>query len=370
MFKLKKYIPIILVLLFTCFGAVTNAQISVLFNPAVQGASIEGIAAAQVMNASASDCSVALTIKVKEQNGLDVVSIKLPNFAITRGLNQINRAAYSNARFSFATSNTGFTLKQSGKFPEGEYEYCFEIEVSNAKDNSVADFYENCFNYNLQPLTPLLLISPVDEDVTCNKRPYFIWQPPLPMPPNSSCRLILVEVKQEQDVAEALAFNLPIVNQANLKANTLSYLSSLADLKEGHQYAWQVTAYNGQTILKKSEIWTFTIQCNEKQPDVESISYRELKETDDGNFYIARQYLKFSLNNPYNQMVLDYTIECLSDPSTTVKGLPTFKVVPGLNKYDLDLSENHSFKAGKEYLLKVRLLNNRQLSLRFIYKNE
>jgi hypothetical protein len=150
----------------------------------------------------------------------------------------------------------------------------------------------------------------------------------------------------------------------------LRYPPNLAELKEGSKYAWQVTVYTNKTILKKSEIWTFTVKCQQQERTPAAESYRELKENDDGNFYIAEKLLRFSFYNPYNSGNLDYTIENLSDTRTEIKKLPVLKMYTGLNKYDLDLSENNSFKNGNEYLLKVRLTNNRELRLRFIYKNE
>ncbi len=88
------------------------------------------------------------------------------------------------------------------------------------------------------------------------------------------------------------------------------------------------------------------------------------------NFYIANDYLRFSFINPYAAGDLNYSIISLSDPSASIKGLPKLKMSAGLNRYDLNLTENRFFKDDQEYLLKVGLPNNRMLTLRFIYKNE
>jgi hypothetical protein len=148
------------------------------------------------------------------------------------------------------------------------------------------------------------------------------------------------------------------------------YPTGAPDLKEGRKYVWQVTVYSGKTILKKSEIWTFTVQCEEPQKNYSGNSYRELKETDDGNFYVANKVLSFSFNNPYSNSTLTYEIRNLSDPDSRIKKLPKLKMNAGINKYDIDLSEYRSFKNDQEYLLIVTLPNNRQLRLRFIYKEE
>jgi len=173
-----------------------------------------------------------------------------------------------------------------------------------------------------------------------------------------------------QDIVEAINYNVPLINRGNLFSNQLQFPFNAPQLKEGKRYAWQVTVYNEKTILKKSEIWTYTVKCEEKKEQSSGESFRELKETEDGNFYVANKILRFSFNNPYSGGILTYAISSLSDPGSTIKSLPTLKMQAGLNKYEIDLSDNRSFKNGKEYLLKVTLTNNRELRLRFIYKDE
>jgi len=347
-----------------------QGQIVVNFSPAIYGQSLEGLVYAQIMNSSGLELKVVETIKIREVSGINVATIKTAPFILLRGTNLLSKTAFTNGKFNFSNSYYGVALGQTGKLPEGEYEYCFETEITGAKPDLLPPFYENCFTLQLQPLTPLLLIDPVDEDKICNKRPNLMWQLPAPLSAEARCRVVLTEVKEKQDIAEAIAFNLPLINQGNIFGNMLMYPAGVPELKEGYKYVWQVTVYSNKTILKKSEIWTFTVKCEEEQKIAQGQSYRELKEADDGNFYIADKVLRFSFNNPYSKGDLDYSITNLSNPRGTIRKLPKLKVMPGMNKYDLDLSDHHSFKNDEEYLLKVRLPNNRELRLRFIYKNE
>jgi len=346
-----------------------KAQIDFNFSPTIYGQTLEGLQYTQIINSSGFDLKGFVTVKVREVSGQDVVAVKTAIFLIRPGVNNITREAFSNARFSFARNNFGSILNETGRFAEGEYEYCFEADISESKQSQLPQIFENCFVSKIQPLTPLLLIDPVDGDELCNKRPNFLWQPPMPLPASAKFRLIVTEVKEKQDIAEALAYNLPVINQANLFGNNLLYPSNAPDLKEGQTYTWQVIVYTPKTILSKSELWTFKIKCNEKKPELNTDSYRELKETDDGNFYVANKSLRFSFNNAYNSGELSYSIENLSDSRSAIMNLPKLKMYAGLNKCDLDLSEYRAFKNGQEYLLKVKLIN-RELRLRFIYKDE
>lgn len=367
-----KYKKIKYFLVLSCFllSLIGNGQVIVNFSPLVYGQTLDGLVYAQLVNSSGTDLKIVETITITELSGVKVVTVTTAPFILSQGTNFISKTAFTNGRFNFSNSTFGNTLRQSGRLIDGEYEYCFQTEIIGDKPDQLSPVFENCFSFQLQQMTPLLLIDPIDEDKICTKRPNLIWQLPSPLPAEARCRIILTELKEKQDIAEAIAFNAPVLNQGNVFGNMLMYPAGAPELIEGHTYAWQVTVYSEKTILKKSEIWTFTVTCQEPQKNLSGDSYRELKETDDGNFYIANRVLRFSFNNPYSNGKLDYSIDNLSRPNSEIKKLPTLKMAPGLNKYELDLSEIRPFKNNEEYLLRVRLINNRELKLRFIYKNE
>lgn len=363
----KKYI---LLSVWVLVSLTAKTQIAINFNAAIYGQSLEGLSFVQFINTSTELVTARVTIKVREVNSGNVLSVLIPSISIRPGTNNIDRASFGNSRISFGNNFYGQSLSQSGKFPEGEYEYCFELEIIEPKANWVSSFFENCFVHQLQPLTPLLLINPIDGDIDCNTRPNFVWQPPLPLPADARFRLVLTTLNEKQDVVEAINFNQPIINQGNIFSNQLQFPFSAPALKEGKTYVWQVIVYTGKVILKRSEIWTYSVKCEEVKEEKTTDSYRELKETDDGNFYIANKVLRFSYNNPYSEGMLNYTINSIGDKGVTIQNLPALKQNTGLNKFDLDLSDIKSFKSGQEYLLKVRLPNNREMQLRFIYKHE
>jgi hypothetical protein len=345
-------------------------QVLINFNPLSYGQSLEGLGLVQLINSYSQDLYVKVNIKIKETHGGMVASISIPGFNLRRGNNTIDRSAFSRSRISFGNNYYGRTLNQSGRFPEGEYEYCFEVDLSESKVPGITPFFENCFIQELKPLTPLLLINPIDGDEDCNKRPQFTWQPPLPLPPGARFRLVLTEIKEKQDVVEAINFNPPVIDQGNIPVNQLNFPFNAPELTLGKTYAWQVIMYTDKVVLKKSEIWIYKVKCEEQLPVVSGDSYREMKESNDGNFYIASKVLRFSFSNPYSGGNLNYSIVNLSNPALGIKDLPKLSLQPGLNKYDVDLRENKAFRSGDEYMLTVQLPNGRNLRLRFIYKNE
>jgi hypothetical protein len=351
------------------FATTSSSQLIINFNAAIYGQTLDGLSNVQITNSSHEDVRAKISIHVREMGNGNVLSAVIPFVLLRQGINNIDRNSFSTGRLQFSNNYYGTTLSQSGKLPEGDYEYCFQVEITDSKANWPNSFFENCFDLQLQPMTPLMLIDPVDGEESCNTRPDFLWQLPMPFPQNAKCRLVLCEVSEKQDLAEAINYNLPIISQGNIAGNQLRFPGNIPELQREKLYAWQVILYSDKTILKTSEIWSYKVKCGENKVLPNTDSYRELKETDDGNFYIANQVLRFSFNNPYNNGKLEYTITKVTDPQTAIKDLPSLKLLTGLNKFDIDLSENKSFINGNEYLLTVTLINNRKLTLRFIYKS-
>ncbi len=365
--RVKIFFLLIPVFLMTATGW---SQLTISFNAPIYGQSVDGLSFVQIFNSSSEDVTATVTINVKESTAGTVLTASISSVPLRRGNNTLDRSAFSRGRFVFGPNYYGQTVSQTGRFPEGEYEYCFEVEITDSKTVWPVPYFENCFVQNLQPLTPLLLIDPVDGDESCNTRPPFTWQLPLPIPEGAKCRLILAEKKDKQDIAEAINYNPPLINQGNIIGSQLIYPSGAPSLQEEKSYVWQVVVYVGKAILKKSEIWTYRVKCEKEIPQQSGDGYRELKESEDGNYYIATNVLRFSFRNPYGEGAVNYSIISVSEPGTVIKNLPSLRMGTGLNKYELELSGNNLFIDGKEYLLKVKLINNQEMKLRFLYRRE
>lgn len=355
------------IILFLLLSLSVKSQIAINFTPAIHGQTIEGLSFVQLINQSPLPTRVTVTIRVKQNLG-SIAVVKTPVLILQQGVNSINKRIFSGSALTFGISPYADQLKQTGKFPEGEYEYCYEVAVLNDKNQPSPEVYENCFDYTIKPLTPLILINPVDEDEMCNVRPNLVWQPPIPMASSARFRVILTEILAKQSPSEAISYNIPIINQMNIVGNTLFYPASAPDLSKEKKYVWQVTVYSGKTILTKSEIWSFQIKCGDEKATIDADSYREIKEYQDGGFYIANEILRFSFNNFYQAQKLNYTIINLEHPAESIKNLPPLTAETGINKYNIDLRDIKSFKDGSQYLLKVKTSDNKELQLRFIYK--
>ena len=356
----------ILIIHFVLLGCLCSAfsQVNFLFIPEVAGRSIDGLGNLKLQNLTGTAKRGFVVITVSETTTRQkILSIETPEINLSAGNNSLPVTVYKGSRFNFATNNYAAIVNQTRSFPPGYYNYCFQF-ISADKNEE----YENCYDAEILPLVPITLISPADRDQICQKRPVLTWQPPLPFHPSMRFRLLLTE-KVNGSSVESLMMNTPLLLLDNISGTTINYPASRPELKEGKTYCWQVIAFQQGVLVSRSEIWEFTVQCNEPAKSLPNDSYRELRSLEKANYYIANRVLKFSMQNAYNIEKLNYTILDVSNGMKPVKHIPVVKLVIGLNKIDLDLTDLE-LEPGKHYYLKVYPYNENPVSVRFVYEDK
>ncbi|SFD83832.1 hypothetical protein SAMN05518672_103444 [Chitinophaga sp. CF118] len=356
---------ILLTGLFLCLCITLKAQYTIAFMPEIQGRTMDGLYKVRIGNTGAKQ-NVSLVITVTEAKSGAIVTIKTPAFELMSGMNSTSPNAAYAATVGFGSSKLATIVSQGGFFPQGDYDYCFQLYDGTSHSSTL--LAEQCFNYNLEPFSNMQLIQPYDGDKICDKRPSFSWQPLIPAVNGVMYRMLLVEVKEGQQRAEALRMNLAIINQQQIPLPILLYPSLANELVEGKQYAWQVSAYRNDLLLVESEIWDFKVDCERDSSRIPVEAFRNLEDLTKGNFYIARGQLLFAFNNTYEATTLQYSIRCLTKPDQQIKKLPKVKVSRGRNQVVIDISENSSFIDGYFYIMDVKLPDGDQKQLRFIYK--
>lgn len=359
---------LIFALFLLCFSVTeSRAQVSIDFIPAISGATIDGLMNVRINNIGAKK-TIRLEITVNsddEVSSVQVVHIATSEFDINAGSNIIPPSVIRSAQVKIGNSEPAKFLQQNGYFPSGQYSYDYKVILVSTREVLV----EQNFVHDLQPAAPLNLVEPYDADEICELRPLLSWQPHIPMTAGAQYQVVVAEIKAKQNGIEALQYNLPIVNQRGISANLMMYPAVARELEKGKRYAWQVTAYQGNTVLNRSEVWTFSMKCPdtvvEEKPQ---LSYRDIEDLAKGNFYMAQGRLSFVLVNSYAEQSLQYAISCLTDPKLKVKNLPSKTLARGKNKVDIDLSENKAFKQDYSYMLTVIMPNGQMKNLRFVYK--
>lgn len=357
----------IILLLFIVLAAKCSlAQFNFFFVPEVAGRSVDGLGLFQVQNLTGRTLAGRVVIVVRENTRKQhIVTITTPTTNFAPGTFSFPRHVYAGSVFKFANGPYSSIVNQTKSFPPGEYSFCYQFV--NA-DKVSGEEYENCFDAEILPLVPLTLLNPADRDKICQTRPVLSWQPPIPFHPAMKFRLVLTEKKQGESV-ENLLINAPLLLLDNITSTTVSYPASRPELKEGRTYCWQVVAHQQNIVVSKSEIWEFTIQCQDSARQLFSDSYRELKSLVNGNYYIANRAISFSLINNYSQGKLIYTVIDPANRSQKIRNLPEVKLAAGLNKIDIDLTES-DLVPGKQYLLRVFPFNEAAAEVRFTYEDK
>lgn len=338
------------------------SQVNFVFVPEVYGRSVDGLGNFQMQNLTSLSKRGQVYITVRENiSKSSIVTIVSPSFTLMPGNSSCPAGMFLNSTFNFQPNSMAAIVSQTRNFPPGEYTFCYRFVPADKTED-----FENCFDANIQPLVPISLISPADEDKICQKRPPLSWQPPVPFPPAMRFRLQLTEKKKGAAV-ENLLMNAPLVFLDNIPSTTISYPSFAPDLVEGHTYVWQVIAYQNGILLSRSEIWEFTVQCSDSLPADPVDSYRELKSMQNGNYYIVGQNLRFAFQNDYNAGKLSYSISDLENGGQPIRHLPDVPLKRGLNKVAIDLSDL-DLRSGSHYLLKIYPFNEPEVQVRFIYQ--
>ncbi|MBC6110692.1 DUF928 domain-containing protein [Pedobacter sp. CCM 8938] len=343
------------------------AQISIQFVPEVNGTTVSGLFRASIYNLSGSR-SVRMNITVTEARAGRILTVQTGVFTIVPGNNSIPQGVARAATVAIGENATANFIRRNQYFPQGDYDYDFNIIAASSSDELIDQVFSN----EITPPAPLDLIEPYDQDEICEKRPLLTWQPSLPAIPGLLYQLMLVEIREKQSAVEALNYNLPVVNQKGIAANLLLYPPNSKDLEKGRKYAWQVTAYKEQTVINRSDVWSFEVNCQDTVGAVPETDYgyRDIEDLAKGNFYVADGTVRFALINSYGDQKLRYSISCISHPDSRVRNLPTVKLKKGQNKITLDISRNFSFKDGYSYVMVTELPGGGSRSLRFIFRDK
>jgi len=356
-----------LILSLLCLPAFS--QTTFLFIPEVQGRNVDGLLNARILS-PVQKRNVTLTITVSERKAGRILTIKTPAFSLNPGNNVIPATAVRPAKIQFSNNRMASQIQQNGVFPEGDYEYCYTLSPEQGNYDPEVPA-EQCFDAEVAPFSPLNLTEPDDKSKTCERRPMFSWQPSFPSIPGATYHLILTEIKQGQNAVEAVNYNLPTVSQQGIVSPVLVYPNTYRELEPGKKYAWQVSLYKNQTVLNRSEVWEFTVDCKDSvEKKVANESYWDIEDLSGGNYHVANGRINITLINSYAPQKLNYQIECVTDLRLKPKHLPKLDLEHGKNRLTIDLSANHAFRNDYYYVLTVYMPNGSIKSLRFQFKSE
>jgi hypothetical protein len=309
-----------------------------------------------VINTSAGvfDCRLELTLRDR-LSGLEVLTGTTGLFQIMPGAKQLNAAILQPIQYNYLSSNV--TNRTDDFIPVGNYTVCYRL-TSNIK-TLIA---EECVAFDVEPLSPPMLILPADSAVLDVAPSQFSWIPPAPL--NLFSRLtyevIVTEIQPGQKANEAIQNNLPFYTEPNLTINNLAYTNAAASFEKDKWYAWQIVAKDDRNYAAKSEVWVFQISKNETKKELTNKFYLQMQDEVKGTYKITENklHIKYtSLQAPFETEII-FT----NEKGSVVKKVNQ-KIVQGDNYIDFTLG--NQFKENKVYTVTIQDYNKKSLSITF-----
>lgn len=283
------------------------------------------------------------------------------------GANDRNSASY-HYQLRFADNRLASLLAQTDQFPEGDYEACYSIEEVGDKDSPPGPSNEDCISFSVHPVLPLELVEPYNGDSICSKRPDFFWQPAFPAVAGITYVFRLARIDAAEPVPGAIGLYPPLVNQSGITMPMFSYPGNAPALKEGDRLAWQVLSVLNGEVVSQSEVFAFSVRCNEPTKNPAAQTYPEPLHTINGNYFIVSDSLRFSFSNAWRRTTLRYSISALAtQQEDQVKG-PPLNLKSGVNKVSIATEDIKGLQDGRTYLLALYQPGDRPVYLRFLYR--
>jgi hypothetical protein len=225
-----------------------------------------------LVNNNAKAFPVYVQGKITDASGELVAEFKSAEVFLNIGANIITPMNTSMSDVNFHNSDIAEIEQRSGTYPSGNYQVCVWLtcvtdDCSGAGRNAVGMEQAKCMPVHIENPTPLILATPENDSEIEEKRPLFTWIPPSPVAGSSGLNytMVLVEMLEGQNKADALSQNRPLIEAEGVGNPALIFPSDLPELETGKTYAWQVQAFVGKTPIAKSEQWKFKIKKEERK---------------------------------------------------------------------------------------------------------
>ncbi|MBS3914713.1 MAG: hypothetical protein KG003_09445 [Bacteroidetes bacterium] len=203
------------------------------------------------------------------QGGKGIVSLKSSNTLINSGVQSFTSVSLNTSQLIYKSQAIADIENLTGTFPAGNYQVCYTIHCVTADcDGLGADAIYNetsqCFEFIIEPPTPLLLASPEDKVELEWPRPTFNWIPPMPLSSVNGFNYLytLTEKQEGQTCNDAIIRNRPLYKQRGVEIPMLPFPPEMNDLDTGKIYCWKVEGLVDQIPVAQSEVWEFHLKTD------------------------------------------------------------------------------------------------------------
>ncbi|MEI6950336.1 hypothetical protein V9K67_24355 [Paraflavisolibacter sp. H34] len=320
-------------------------------------------------NTAATALDLHLELSVSDAaSGQEVLAATTRPLVLATGTTQLHGGMVAPVLYAGAPHLAGGP--ESTLLPAGRYRLCYRFYVQQ----SHGAVLQECRELLVEPLSPPLLVTPLEGQVVEGGQPQFSWLPPAPLDlfVRLTYDLRLVEVLPEQPLTEAVQYNVPLLLRQGLFGTVLPYPPSARTLQPGKTYAWYVWACNAGVPVSASAIWTFRLPEAQRVDSLsvpEAVFVRLKKEGEAGVPVIFSGELRFGYENEAGDTAWNLAVYDLSLPGRERVPLPadSLPLVAGPNRVRYPVAHLPAFVHRHQYLLEVVNSRNEAWRLRFEY---
>ncbi len=320
-----------------------------------------------LVNSSAShySCRLAITLYDRGTNR-EVLSATSSEFLLDAGAKQLDLNSLNPVQYNYLTQ--GQESKLPGLIPAGNYTVCYLL---TSEGDKVTNLAEECTPFDVEPLSPPLLILPADSSVLETFPVQYSWMPPSPdgIFDGLNYEILIAPINDGQKAEEAIQQNLPVFSQAGLVSNFLTYSLTYPSLEKDKWYAWQVIARDNNNYAGKTEVWVFKLSENHSAKTGEGIPYVKLESSSSKLAVAENGIIKIVVDNDAGQKKMEFQVYSLNGNKKRQFISFKAKLRPGENFLQYDLRKKFSLKEGETYQVKAVNFHGESLRGTFIVKN-
>ncbi|MFN0081895.1 MAG: hypothetical protein ACKVOM_05205 [Ferruginibacter sp.] len=309
------------------------------------------------------DCRIELTLRDRA-SGLEIITATTSLFQLGIGAKQLNSAFLMPIQYNYISSSV--SNRTDDFVPIGNYTACYRLTAIGK-----LPLAEECMAFDVEPLSPPMLIIPADSAVLEVAPSQFSWIPPAPL--NLFNRLdyevIISEIQPGQKATEAIQNNLPFYTEPNIPVNNLAYTGAAVNFEKEKWYAWQVIAKDDRSYAGKSEVWVFKVKDNTTTKIEISSSFSKMKINNNELAVAQDGILKVLYKNELTDARAEIKIVDLTNTESKKKPNSfTTKLISGDNYIERNLKGTIKLEEEKVYMAQLTNSRGEIFTIRFIVK--
>ncbi|MDX2280211.1 MAG: hypothetical protein NW218_11530 [Saprospiraceae bacterium] len=359
-------------------GGCLYAQVVIIPAPHQPGFfTLDDIWKVQLINAQSNTISAQLEVRIEDGAQEAIFYARTSTFLILPGSNNPRLQAMPSST-QFGSNKSSILFKNIGQLQIGSYIICYTLYT--ATDNQFLG--EQCSEELIQPMSPLELISPYNEETILSYTPVLTWK--APFQPGSDpyiYHIILKELRKGQTPIEAMERNTPLLDVNGISATFLPLNSSGRKLEDGKTYVWQVGVRSGGYELEPSQIWQFKVGQAEALVALPAVNrFRDLKLVPDGGLNLIKKKIGFVYFNRFGAANLEYNgttpgnvsfaVYPIGDRSTPLSyTFTSAALLSGPNTITINISTASGITNNADYLLVLTDPTGKEYYLEFKYFN-